>query len=540
MGIAKLSFIAALALTTTTFLQPQAADKSAVYDSLDTMAEILTVASAKSAVKVDSQAMVESAIEGLLNQLDPHSSYYNAKRYQTLREDQAGSFYGIGIIVGYQNNELTVISPVDGTPAARAGVRAGDVIRKIDNQETANLDLYDAIRLLRGKEGTPVDVTISRAADSLDLTLYRAEIPSTNVRTHFMLNRETGYVALKDFGETAAEEMTQAILDLETKGMKLLVLDLRGNPGGLLPQAIAVSSLFVPGDKLVVSTEGRLSNSNQKFFSEKSSPITQVPLVVLIDRGSASASEIVAGAIQDHDRGLILGVNSWGKGLVQSVFPVAEGEKGLALTTARYYTPSGRNIQGDYQSLDAYYNPESSEKIYFTPLSQLSNKVFKTMHGRSVLEVRGITPDVYLGFSESPQEIEALETKHNAFFNFAISKQDAMKSVSDAFEADDALLDAFTTYLEGEGIEAGDLTAHRELLRQKITHQILYIRNNAWAWRYLMKHDRHTLAALELAPQAAELFQVYLGKSNLASDYTNNLRNYAKLKLAKQAPSQPR
>ena len=353
----------------------------AIYRSLDRLSEVLTLVRHHSPNPVASETLMEGAIDGLLTQLDPHSSFYNSDRYQTMKEDQQGAFYGIGIIVGFQNDRLTVISPLEGTPAFEAGMRAGDVIASIDGVKTEDLPVYEAIRLLRGQKGSEVIVTTLRRGveGPLFFTLRRAEIPTSNVRAHFLLeDGQTGYVALKDFGETAASEVSAALKELT--GMQQLILDLRGNPGGLLPQAIEVASLFLPGEKLVVSTRGRFRNATQSYHSRESSTAPQVPLIVLIDRGSASASEIVAGAIQDHDRGLIVGVNSWGKGLVQSVFPLSEGTKGLALTTSRYFTPAGRNIQGSYDSFEDYYRPESSEKLYFSTRENVP--MVKTTHGR--------------------------------------------------------------------------------------------------------------------------------------------------------------
>lgn len=536
MKATKVTFALAAMICGSGFVEPPEKNPLVIYESLDTLAEILATVENQSAVTVNAHDVVEGAIDGLLGQLDPHSNFYNVKRYRTLREDQAGSFYGIGIIVGYQNKQLTVISPLEGTPAAAAGIQAGDIIRKIDQQNTADMDLYDAIRLLRGSEGSRVTITLARPRldTDVEVEVHRAEIPANNVRASFMLDQKTGYVALKDFGESAAEEMETAILSLQEQGMSQLVLDLRGNPGGLLPQAIAVSSLFVPGEKLVVSTEGRLTSANQKYFSQKSSVVKQTPLVVLIDRGSASASEIVAGALQDHDRGLIIGVNSWGKGLVQSVFPIDDGKKGLALTTARYYTPSGRNIQGSFESLEAYYNPESSQKDYFDNAEQTQ---FRTVHGRAVVEVRGITPDVYLNFEPAAKEVDALNDEHNAFFNFATTRPELYADPAPDWEADEALIDDFIQYLDRQKIPFENPEAFREPIKRKLTHQVLYIKDAKLAWRYLMKHDRHTLSALELFPKAEKLFQVYLGNEALDSEYTHSLRNYAKLKLNQQETS---
>jgi len=523
-------FLGCLAFfSTAAAMAPPATNRQAIYQSLDTLAELFTIVK-RHAPEADNRELVEGAIDGLLDQLDPHSNYYNEDRYRTMREDQQGSFYGVGIIVGYQNERLTVISPLDGAPAAEAGMRSGDVITRIDEVSTKDLDFDEAIRLLRGEKGEPVQIVVARegADEPLAFTIHRAEIPNENVRASFMLEDNTGYVALRDFGEQAAQETGQAILDLQRQGMTRLIFDLRGNPGGLLPQAIETASLFVPGKKLVVSTQGRLKNANQKFFSEKTSPVAQMPLIVLIDRGSASASEIVAGAIQDHDRGLIVGVNSWGKGLVQSVFPIDDGDKGLALTTSRYYTPSGRNIQGSYDSLEAYYNPESSEGFYFGDTAVDDSARFKTSHGRDVLQTRGITPDVYLAYPETPELRQELETK-NAFFNFAAKNLERFGPVHRDWRPDERIMNAFRRNLAEQGVSEEAFEANAPALRERLGYQMLNLVNRKWAWRFLMQHDQHVKASTDLFLKAEELLRVYNGEENLRTDYAEELKQYARL-----------
>jgi len=507
----------------------------AIYRSLDQLSEVLTTVRSHSPNPVPSETLMEGAIDGLLSQLDPHSNFYNKDRYLTMKEDQHGAFFGIGIMVGFQNDRLTVISPVEGTPAFEAGMRAGDVIAAIDGTKTDDLPVYDAIRLLRGQEGSEVVVTALRRGveGPLVFTLKRAEIPTSNVRAHFLLDDgKTGYVALKDFGETAARELGDILNELAGQNMKQLILDLRGNPGGLLPQAIEVASLFLPGEKLVVSTRGRFRNATQSYLSHKTSSAAQVPMIVLIDRGSASASEIVAGAIQDHDRGLIVGVNSWGKGLVQSVFPLSNGTKGLALTTSRYYTPAGRNIQGSYDSFVEYYRPDSSEKIYFSKRENVP--VVKTTHGREIMEVRGITPDVYIGFPNTPELIRTLDDEHAAFFNFAAEAQDRFGVISPDWEADGRVIAAFKDYLVAKDIPHQDFDTNYEEIRRKLTYEFIYISSDVhsseWAWRYRMKSDDHIHAALALFQRAGELFAVYNGEAELSPNYTTDLIHFAELR----------
>lgn len=512
------------------------------YADLETLAEILVLVRDRAATEVSNRQLVEGAIDGLLDQLDPHSVFYNADRYRMMKEDQRGSFCGIGINIGIQNKRLTVIAPIEGTPAARAGLRAGDVIMAIDGEKTVDMTLDQAITRLRGEIGQPVRVSLKRSGviEPWEVTLVRAEIPSNNVRAAFLIDDQTGYVALRDFGESATGELVNAIRGLHSDGMNQLILDLRGNPGGLLPQAIGVAGLFLPGEKVIVSTKGRLDSANQDFLSEPESPLAQVPLIVLIDRGSASASEIVAGAIQDHDRGLIIGVTSWGKGLVQSVFPIGNGGQGLALTTARYYTPSGRHIQGRYDSFDDYYHPseDPAQRMAEGLESPDERDVFQTDQGRYVIQMRGIMPDVYLAYPDIPPSIQNLEVRHNAFFNFATQAQDRFSDFDLDAPPGDALLDAFGAYLKAEDLMDlwHDAAQFPHVVIEKLAYQFLSTRDQKKAWHFLMKHDFHVKAALELFPKAKELLVAYRGDQGLPEHYSAELKRYARQHAKRNAP----
>lgn len=513
---------------------PQGESADPLTQQMDRLAEIMTLVVNESGHSVDQGELVEGAINGLLSQLDPHTLYYSEDRYRTMKEDQRGSYYGIGIHIGLENGHLTVIAPIAGTPAAAAGVRAGDQIVAINHDSTTQISIAEAIRRLRGGQGESVWVTLKRLGvhETIDMELVRAEIPAHNVRASFLLDPQTGYISLKDFGETATEEMVNAIQLLESDGMKRLVLDLRGNPGGLLPQAIGVASLFVPGDKVVVSTQGRMNNANQEYRSELRSEVTLMPLIVLIDRGSASASEIVAGAIQDHDRGLIVGVTSWGKGLVQSVFPVGNGSKGLALTTARYYTPSGRNIQGPYDSIDDYYHPKSSEELFFGVRSDGVNRQrFFTIAGREVLQVRGIVPDVYIAYPKNPELVDRLELRHNAFFNFATLNQDRYGRLGRDWQVPDEVLIDFYAFAKDRGFSLSwdQVQEHQVVIKKKLAYQLLHTKDPNEAWRFLMGHDVHIQATVDLFDEAKELLDVYGGKSPLRANYASDLKDYARL-----------
>jgi len=507
-----------------------------VYGALDTLAEIIVLAEGNSPSEDPERDLFAGAIEGILENLDPHSDYYDPDRFLTMKEDQQGSFFGIGVIVGNQNDRLTIVSALAGGPAARAGMRAGDVMVRIDGVDTERMKVRNAVRLLRGERGSEVTIAVSRQGRSkpIVMVLPRQEIPSNNVRAAFMLDEKTGYVMLSDFGETASQELRAALLDLETAGMKQCLLDLRGNPGGLLPQAIQVTSLFLPGSRLVVSTKGRVRSANREYSSERRSDISQLPLIVLINRGSASASEIVAGALQDHDRGLIVGESSWGKGLVQSVFPLADGKTGLALTTSRYYTPSGRNIQGSYTSWEDYFNPVSPEQEFFSRAEKETAR-FSTTKGRTVYQVRGITPDVFIPPPDDSDLLLQLRADHNAFFNFATVHQDKVDVSAAGWEADATVVSAFFDYLSREGIASEGLASEdlRERVRQWLTHDLLLIGSSmeteSRALRYQLQNDTQLITARLLFPRAEELLRFYNDEAPLPGDYAKRLIQFAEM-----------
>src|SRR5262249_3339370 len=337
----------------------------------------------------------------MLARLDPHTAFLEPDDYAAMREKQQGSFFGLGIQIQKRMGKITVIAPMEGTPAYKMGVRAGDLIVAIEDEELKeDVSTDEVVRKLRGPKGTQVTISIRRTGidEPIRMTITRAEIPTLSVPYAFLVAPDTGYVLLRDFTHTSSRELSSAVEKLERQGAKKLLLDLRGNPGGVLDQAVDVADLFLPKGSKVVYTRGRTNSSAQDFFVPGEGNHFERPLVVLINRGSASASEIVAGAIQDHDRGLLVGQRSWGKGLVQSVYTLPYGA-GLALTTARYYTPSGRWIQRDYSDLLAYVNPVDTDGTTTSPSDELPRQAgepFYTDAGRIVYAAGGPTPPLTL------------------------------------------------------------------------------------------------------------------------------------------------
>jgi carboxyl-terminal processing protease len=296
--------------------------------------------------EVEPEKLMQGAIRGMLRTLDPHSSFMPQDVYREMQVETEGRFGGLGIEITVRDDVLTIVAPIEGTPAFRAGLQAGDQIVKIEGESTKEMSLIDAVKKLRGPEGTTVTISMFRKGftDPQDVTLTRAVIQIKSVRWK-RLPDDIGYVKLRSFQKTSTEELEEALQDLEEQRIRGLVLDLRNNPGGLLEQAISVSDEFLEAGKLIVYTKGRLASQNMKGFSKNERAHLGYPLAILVNGGSASASEIVAGALQDLGRATIIGSQSFGKGSVQTIIPLSDGS-GLRLTTAKYYTPKGREING--------------------------------------------------------------------------------------------------------------------------------------------------------------------------------------------------
>jgi carboxyl-terminal processing protease len=291
---------------------------------------------------------MKKAIEGMLSELDPHSQYLDGLEYEDLMVSTRGEFGGLGILISFRDNYPTVMSPIDGTPAQRAGIRGGDQIVEIEGQSTEGWTVDKAVGMLRGEPGTKVTFRLRHAGqnDSTEYTLVREVINVSTVPYSGMVKEGVGYMRVSNFAQKTAQEMEDALKALEAKGMRQLILDFRSNPGGLLQTATEVSELFLEKDKLLVYTKGRLANSNRKYYSANRQVHGGYPIVVMVNGNSASASEIFAGAMQDWDAAFVVGQTSFGKGTVQTVFKLSDTEA-VKLTTAKYYTPSGRSIHKD-------------------------------------------------------------------------------------------------------------------------------------------------------------------------------------------------
>ncbi len=456
--------------------------------------------------------LMDGAITGMLESLDPHSIYISAEEQSRISEQFAGEFEGIGISFVIQNKVLMVISPIPGTPADKLGIRAGDRIIKIDGESAYGITNEEVFRKLRGPQGTSVNVTIEREGESepLEFTIIRDKIPIHSVETYFMIDDVTGYILLNQFTANTSDELEQALNDLEGRGMTRLLFDLRGNSGGYLEQAVRVADKFIPKGEMIVYTKGRSSKYEQSFISSGSTH-PQFDLIVLINHGSASASEIVAGAIQELDRGLIAGTRSFGKGLVQTPIPFEDGSL-VRLTTAKYYTPSGRLIQRPYdKNISDYYREAFAEDSVEVHIDSTKD-VYYTKSGRKVYGGGGIEPDVRLESYYLTSYTAKLLNKR-LFFEYAAKYASEHPQLGgdfdyflDNFQVDEAMLMDFVSLAESRGIPLDDegyqkdLHYMKNLLKAEIAQNLF--NGRLYYYQVRIRGDRQIAEALQLFDEA--------------------------------------
>ena len=420
--------LSALFLTTSPFAAKDKKDPPGdFYNEVSRLNKVLSEVNRKYVEDVDPTELTDAALNGIRNILDPHTTVFSPKDYESLKVSMEGKFGGVGITISLRDNILTVISPLSGTPAFRLGIRAGDRIRKIDGKDTKGLSLDEAVNKLRGKIGTDVTVSIEREGvpDLMDFTITRAEIIVHAVPYYGMVSKDIGYIKLATFSDKTTSDVENALKSLQKQGMKKIILDMRYNPGGLLNQAIEISELFLKQGNVIVSTRGRTQKTES--HARKNGVVKpDVPMVVLLNQGSASAAEIVSGALQDWDRALIIGKTSFGKGSVQTIFPLDNQGNALKLTTAFYYLPFGRcinkpenGIKGLKLMEEEYAAEEGDEKADTTKKDTAKVDTFYTNNGRMMFGGGGITPDVEVELSPMPWVVQVQE-RMAMYFKFAV------------------------------------------------------------------------------------------------------------------------
>ena len=471
---------------------------------------VLSIVEHNYATTVDvEQAIYDGAIPGMLHVLDPHSNFFNPKQYALFREEQEGRYFGVGMQVSQRENNTVVISPFVGSPAYRAGIRPGDVILKVDGKNCVGLNTTEVASLLKGPKGTVVHITLGREGwdKAIEVTITRDEIPRPGVDYATLIRPGIGYVRVSVFNETTDTDLSNALRQLNYPHLDGLIIDLRGNPGGLLNEAVGMCDMFLGKDQLVVSHRGRAS-PERPYIATHGNGGADVPLVVLINGQSASASEIVSGAIQDHDRGLIVGETSFGKGLVQTQYPTSENTA-LLLTTARYYTPSGRLIQRNYKNVSLYdyhYNrqPPAKPELRYTD------------SGRKVYGGDGITPDVTAAMPKL-DDFEQLLMRRGVFFplqqgvgDFTRYYLGSRPTVTKDFVVDDAVMRDFRAYLAKQHIAytepelAHDLGWLKWHIKREVFTSVFGL--NA-GYQVELREDPQVQKGVEEIPQARALYQ---------------------------------
>src|SRR3954471_12354313 len=491
-----------------------ASDGNDVSDSLRNFSTVYDLVEQNYAEPVNpDKAIYNGAIPGMLHVLDPHSNFFDPKSYSLLREDQRGKYYGVGMTVGPRNNKVIVIAPFAGTPAYRAGIHPGDIIAAVDGKPTDNMNTSDVADLLKGPKGTTVHITVLRegAEKPLEFAVVRDEIPRYSVDLHFLIRPGVGYMHIAQFNETTEKEVQGALDSFSQSGeMKGLILDLRQNPGGLLNEGVGVADKFLHKGQLIVSHHGP-SSPERRYTAMHGDGGREYPLVVLVNRGTASAAEIVAGAIQDHDRGLVVGEITFGKGLVQTVYPLSN-DTGLALTTAKYYTPSGRLIQRDYSNVslyDYYFDREQEDNPNNnanTNSTTPSKEVKLTDSGRTMFGGGGITPDVKVKPFKTTHFEDTLLVKY-AFFNFA-KHYLTNRHVDKNFEVTDAVMQEFRKFLESQKIPftEADLNEGSDYIKSNIKTELFISEfGQEEGLRVRAENDPQVIAALNQLPKAKEL-----------------------------------
>jgi carboxyl-terminal processing protease len=485
--------------------------------------------------KVDTKKLTDDAIKGMFNSLDPHTVYINAVEQSSEEESFRGNFEGIGIEFQIVNDTITVVSPITNGPSESVGILSGDRIIKINGVSCIKFKNDEVLKKLRGKKGTNVGLTILRPSSKniIDFKITRDKINLYSVDAYLLIDGETGYINLTRFSETSTDEMITALRDLTSQGMKRLILDLRNNPGGYEEQAANIADLFLDGDKLIVSNKGRLAAANEEYRTQKTFPYEKIPLIVLVNRGSASASEIVAGAIQDWDRGLIVGETTFGKGLVQKPFILSDGSA-VRITIARYYTPSGREIQRNYTDKKKYYqdviarNESEGNNVDHKNEKDSTKTKYKTKNGRFVYGGGGITPDYFVESGKlSNYSIEL--RRNNAYYLFirklldqsgAVLKnkyQNSLKRFVDEFNVTEKDLQNFIKYAETLKVRF-DSKGYREDKEDIRTRLKAFIardmfKNNGW-YLSLLKVDNQFTKAVTLFNEAEKIRSISSDRSN--------------------------
>lgn len=496
--------------------------------TFDKVEQVLKITEQYYLQEIDPDTLSETAIEGIFSKLDPHTTYIPADIQAVIEEEFEGSFEGIGIEFQIIDDTITVVSPIIGGPSEELGIQPGDKIIEIEDTSAIGFKNTDVVRMLRGEKGSEVNITVYRPTvnDKIDYTIVRDVIPINSVETSFIVQDSVGYVRLSRFAEKTTDELKTALSDLSDQGMEYLVLDLRNNPGGYLDQSVTISDLFIDGEKLIVFTDGRVPDFDEEFKAGEESEYENIPLIILINRGSASASEIVSGAVQDWDRGLVIGETSFGKGLVQRSFMLSDNSA-IRLTISEYFTPSGRAIQRPYSDKKSYYdeiiNRGRDSSVFKHDTTDISEPAYETVKGRKLYSKGGIEPDYFVQTFDLTNFTASVRSK-NLFFQFIRSQFDdreivipeSIKNNLSEFSSydiiDDKVIEKFKKYLESKNVEINetefldDINYIKILLKAYIARDIF----NSRGWYFtLLNEDEPFQTSIQKLKEAKEMLNNY-------------------------------
>ncbi len=496
-------------------LQREAAPVGTVYQQAQLFEDVLAHVADYYVDSVDEQHLYQMAIDGMLDQLhDPYSVFLKRDDFRSLSEATSGNYGGLGIQIDVRDGWITVVAPLPDTPAERAGIQSGDQIVALDGRSTQNWKNDQAVKELRGDPGTTVTLQVRRVGveQPISFKLTRATIHVRSVQVAMLLDDKVGFVALNPVSETSADELTTALGDLVKQGMKSLILDLRLNPGGLLDQGVAVSELFLDPGQEVVATRGRAPRATRVYRDTKPQRWPKLPVVVLVNGGTASAAEIIAGALQDHDRAVLVGTPTFGKGLVQSLWPLTP-ETALKLTTARWYTPSGRTIQRKSKSEEDQIAQAQAAELGRDTTKLDSSLVFHTDHGRVEIGGGGIRPDVFVApdtFATAERAfLKALGNKipvyRDVLLAYALELKKDNTLSGPNFTVTDGMVAEMLRRMRARGVAVPDSVAAgaRMLLAEEFGYEAArYVYNRSAEFRRRMAADHQVQAALALARRA--------------------------------------
>ena len=487
-----------------------ASSDAQLQDSVKSFTRVLSVVERNYADPVDTDKVIyDGAIPGMLHVLDPHSNFFDPKQYALFKEEQQGKYYGVGMTISQRDNQTVVLAPFPGSPAYKAGIRPGDIVLKVEGKSCDGLTGTEVADMLKGPKGTVVHISLGREGwdKPIEVTVTRDEISRPAVEFFTMLKPGIGYVRLVSFSETTDSDVADALKQLDYPKLDGLVFDIRNNGGGLLSQAVGLADMFLDKNEIVVSHRGR-SSPERRYYAVRGNQGIGVPLVVLINGQSASASEIVAGAIQDHDRGLVVGENSFGKGLVQTQLPLSE-DTALLLTTARYYTPSGRLIQRDYKNVSLYdyhYNPQRPKQP----------EVKLTDSGRQVFGQGGITPDDFVA-APKQDDFQLSLYRRGVFYatpqgvgDFTRFYLSSKPDVTKDFVANDEVINEFRKYLDKQHIKYTEPEIQENLtwLKLQIKREVFTsVFGLNEGFKVALQDDPQLDKAIELIPQSRALYQ---------------------------------